>query len=508
MGQYTSYYLYQKYEKRGDQPFTPVYPMEYSVDGNGTMPLVTKNDNDPNCGYSGDTPSVQYRWVNAPINVDYVCDECPEVQYRWVTLSGQYVCSGTTKYTKEQKQVSYDGGETWSNLNEYRAGTVIEYNSEDCGYVEPIYRWVDVSGYVCSGTTKYNRQQRQVSYDGGTTWENLNEYRAGSTVIEYDSTDCGYVPPTEPIYRWVDTDAYICESEEPPTPSGDATKYLTFEVVSSGTIVWKSNGCETKTISYSRDSGSTWTQITSSTAGTSFNVSAGDKILFKGTNSSYGGGCNGPVVGFGTFGDSSAAFNVYGNIMSLIYGDNFSGQTQFPSGSEYNFNSLFASASTVLSAENLILPVTSLTHGCYSDMFAGCTSLTSAPELPATTLAITCYGGMFAGCTSLTTAPTLPATTLARNCYYQMFNECTSLTQAPELPAPTVLTGSYIQMFWNCASLNYIKCLATDVSASGSTFMWTNGVASTGTFIKASSMSSWATGEDGIPSGWTVQNAS
>lgn len=157
MGQYTSYYLYQKYEKRGDQPFTPVYPMEYSVDGNGTMPLVTKNDNDPNCGYSGDTPSVQYRWVNAPINVDYVCDECPEVQYRWVTLSSdQYVCSGTTKYTKEQKQVSYDEGETWSNLDEYRAGsTVLEYNSEDCEYepTEPIYRWVETGEYRCEEET-------------------------------------------------------------------------------------------------------------------------------------------------------------------------------------------------------------------------------------------------------------------------------------------------------------------------------------------------------------------
>ena len=38
---------------------------------------------------------------------------------------------------------------------------------------------------------------------------------------------------------------------------------------------------------------------------------------------------------------------------------------------------------------------------CYSGMFSGCTSLTTAPSLPATTLADYCYSSMFYGCTSL-----------------------------------------------------------------------------------------------------------
>ena len=87
---------------------------------------------------------------------------------------------------------------------------------------------------------------------------------------------------------------------------------------------------------------------------------------------------------------------------------------------------------------------------------------------------------MFDGCTNLTTAPVLPATTLAVNCYRYMFN--------------------------GCSSLNYIKCLATDISASNCTGNWVNGVAASGTFVKNSSMS-WGTGVDGIPSGWTVENA-
>lgn len=142
-----------------------------------------------------------------------------------------------------------------------------------------------------------------------------------------------------------------------------------------------------------------------------------------------------------------------------------------------------------------------------TNMFQACVSLTVAPELPATTLALSCYKNMFQGCNSLTTAPSvLPATTLATNCYQYMFQNCTSLTTAPELPATTLVSGCYQYMFRGCTSLNYIKCLATDISAASCTNGWLFGVASTGTFTKAASMSSWTTGVNGIPSGWAVED--
>jgi hypothetical protein len=59
-------------------------------------------------------------------------------------------------------------------------------------------------------------------------------------------------------------------------------------------------------------------------------------------------------------------------------------------------------------------------------------------------------------------------------------------------------------MFYGCTSLNYIKCLATDISASNCTGSWVYNVAASGTFIKAEGMRSWTTGESGIPSGWLV----
>lgn len=140
-------------------------------------------------------------------------------------------------------------------------------------------------------------------------------------------------------------------------------------------------------------------------------------------------------------------------------------------------------------------------------MFDGCTGLTTTPVLPATTLANYCYERMFNGCTSLATAPELPVITLEDGCYWGMFSGCTSLTTAPELPATTLARYCYSGMFDGCTNLNYIKCLATDISALSCTHYWVQGVASSGTFVKNPNMSSWETGTNGIPNGWTIEDA-
>ena len=332
---------------------------------------------------------------------------------------------------------------------------------------------------------------------------------------------------------------------------------LTFNILSAGTINWKaSNSSVTKTIEYKLNNDE-WVSITSNTGETapSIDVNPGDKLQFRGNNAQYNDSSSG---GYNSFSGSTALFEAEGNIMSLIYGDNFKNKLTI---NDYAFAGLFQECVNLISAKNLILPATTLTDSCYGAMFGNCTSLTTAPQLPATTLATQCYYGMFLGCTSLTAAPALPATKLASNCYYYMFGGCTSLTTAPsnllpattlaegcyssmflnctslttapalpattlanscyggmfygctkltaapELPATTLASGCYQAMFMGCTNLNYIKCLATDISASDCTGSWVDGVASTGTFVKASSMTSWTTGTKGIPTGWTVQNA-
>ena len=308
-----------------------------------------------------------------------------------------------------------------------------------------------------------------------------------------------------------------------------STKPLTFNILSAGTIIWTvKDKSIAKTIDYKLNNGE-WKSIKSNTGSSApkINVAEGDKIQFRGNNAQY---ATSPSK-YNSFSGSTASFEVEGNIMSLIYGDDF--KNKLTISSDYTFTNLFRACANLVSAENLILPATTLAYYCYYYMFYGCSSLTSAPKLPATTLTNLCYYGMFwnckslstapalpantlakscysfmfQGCTSLTTAPELPATDLANYCYYYMFYNCTSLTTAPALPATTLKNYCYECMFYVCTKLNYIKCLATDISATDCTKNWVYGVASTGTFAKASSMTSWTTGVNGIPTGWTVIDA-
>ena len=157
------------------------------------------------------------------------------------------------------------------------------------------------------------------------------------------------------------------------------------------------------------------------------------------------------IKGIGTF-SSTGNFTVEGNAMSLLFGDDFQGQTSL-SGKSFAFRYLFSGCTRMTSAENLSLPATTLADYCYQYMFYNCTSLTAAPSLPATTLADYCYGYMFYGCRGLTTAPSLPATTLASSCYERMFQYCSGLTAAPSLLATTLANSCYTYMFSSCTSL-------------------------------------------------------
>ena len=321
-------------------------------------------------------------------------------------------------------------------------------------------------------------------------------------------------------------------SETPPEPTREelTQMYLTFEALEDGSIgVNIPSGVGTSlvtSVSYSIDEGETWT-TTNNVDSTEINivvdnVKKGDKILWKGSATSYSTtGSSTKNLQFISLGN----IDIYGNIMSLLYGDDFIDYVKLTATSVFKnlFNKL-----KVVNAKGLVLPsilsygcyqsmffgcdslttapelpATTLRPSCYNSMFTGCDSLTTAPELPATTLTESCYAYMFNGCDSLTTAPELPALTLASNCYNSMFEGCISLTTAPELPATTLANKCYNRMFHLCTSLNYIKMLASTVSSSNMT-EWVTEVSPTGTFVKASGVEI-STGTSGIPSGWTVE---
>ena len=238
-------------------------------------------------------------------------------------------------------------------------------------------------------------------------------------------------------------DVYQAASFEP------SKEPLTFNILSAGTIIWKASSASiAKTIDYKLNNGE-WTSITSNTGSSAptITVNSGDKVQFRGNNAQYAT----DTSAYNSFSGSTASFDVEGNIMSLIYGDDFVNNLTISS--TYAFTGLFKYCAKLVSTENLILPANTLANNCYQYMFDGCTSLTTAPELPARTLANACYQNMFKDCSSLTTAPELPATTLKYGCYYGMFQGCTSLTTAPELPATTLTSGCYQYMFYYCTSL-------------------------------------------------------
>ena len=363
------------------------------------------------------------------------------------------------------------------------------------------------------------------------THEDYEEYVTGGTMVKpnvsycEDFDDVHYNP-----WTWADA-------------------YFTIEALEDGDIKFVFGSGVTindmTSMSYSTDGGKNWILIENNNGKTSdlettVSVNSGDKILFKGIGNTMCHIENGtmPMPPFGKMShfESTIEVNVMGNIMSLVFGDDYKNQYSLEN-RPYCFAYLYnvqGKMLNIISAENLILPATTLASFCYQYMFYGCTSLTTAPELPATTLASYCYRQMFQGCTSLTSAPTLPAITLAQNCYYSMFQDCTSLTTAPKLPATTLVTGCYRQMFQGCTSLtsaptlpaitladkcyygmfqgctnlNYIKAMFTTTPSTTYTSNWVSNVAASGTYVKNSAASYTTRGASAIPNGWTVETAS
>ena len=299
--------------------------------------------------------------------------------------------------------------------------------------------------------------------------------RVFETESDYDSAKPDFVYPTVSYVRDVDEVRYM---EKP------LRNYFFVEALADGMTVTLNNtrqmpgmdfsfNAPANELEYSTDQ-QVWRRLPNNIASPTINT--GERIYLRGNATSAFDMTN-MMMGIGFF-NISRPCNVGGNIMSLLFNDNFEDKTDL-TGYDAPFANLFT-GQPIVNASELLLPATTLSMGCYSSMFMGCKLLTTAPALPATTLATSCYGGMFQGCTSLTTAPALPATTLADNCYTAM---CVG-----------------------CSNLNYIKMLATDISASDCLDSWVGNVSSTGTFVKDPALSeeTIGRGDNGIPEGWTV----
>jgi len=281
--------------------------------------------------------------------------------------------------------------------------------------------------------------------------------------IDYNTDNSAYVGMTAGGAATLERNKIYPFNE---TPRGN---WFYVEALEKGTVVLYEFGDSPEVnLEYSKDKGETWNNLIVKTP---VDVAENDKIFFRAKE-----GGNKTFATSGTDYNSllfQNRVNVGGNIMYLLDGQNPGMTLSEP----YTFCNLFNN-SDIVSAENLILPATTLSTSCYMqlflnnkklavapslpaeelqdscyfEMFMNCAAMVSAPELPAKIMKNSCYRGMFAF-SGLLTAPVLPAEELKDSCYMSMFYRCENLTSAPDLKAASLAPYCYSEMFLGCNSL-------------------------------------------------------
>lgn len=326
-----------------------------------------------------------------------------------------------------------------------------------------------------------------------------------SNVKEWTINEGSVIRVTDSLGRVI----WTKEPVQPPYDPDRATQYFYIENLTSDndTLTIRKDHADADDIEvFKSTDGTTWTSMGNTTVnGITATIPANSKLYLKADTTKWG--YNSAV--HRNYINVTGAHAFGGNIMSLLWGDDFQEYNTFPNGSTNNFGHIFSGDSDLWYFNNLVLPPTTLTQGCYWGMFkdcvnlhdtlgskishvtafgdgscqimfngctslvspmainssatlanaccqgmyGGCTGLTHYGILQATTLADNCYRGMFAGCTSISHGGRLPATTLTPYCYYRMFDGCTSLTDAPRIDATVLANSCCAYMFVDCRSL-------------------------------------------------------
>lgn len=153
------------------------------------------------------------------------CEVVGNRQYRLVDLPDEYECDNLT-FTKhsiariEYSEYTADGWGVWTDTGKTIITGVLEYNSITCGYVPTTKQeWRQIDTFTCDFEThiSYWNEQLFESTDEGVTWNPVipEQIRVSETVKKTDDEECGYVPPGELRYRWVEVPGeYICEGGE------------------------------------------------------------------------------------------------------------------------------------------------------------------------------------------------------------------------------------------------------------------------------------------------------
>ena len=375
--------------------------------------------------YSGTTPDNINTWTSVwRRNNCQESDRCAQYTTRWVETE-ETVCYMGKKYIVEAEQVKYSTDSDWINTGNKRRGSETADSPAECsGTTQYEYQWSATTGYVCSGTNKMTREiyQRRIS-GSSDPWENVvpTQERAAQPMIESASTDCGYVPPVEPIYEWRNisiTQDYICD--ECPEP-----QYRTL------TTGWTCVGVDKYTLAeyqVSVDGGQTW-ETTGTSATTLIEANSEDCGYVPPTPS-----LNGKWLATYTAGTTSSA----------------------------ECDSTSAITQNEITLENLqMVEIGDCTTSIGSKAFSGCSSLTSV-DIPNSVTSI--GNSVFSACWSLSSI-TIPnsVTSIGGNAFFS----CTSLTSIT-IPDSVTSIGGYA--FYYCSGLTSVTIPDSVTSIGNSTF--------------------------------------
>lgn len=282
-------------------------------------------------------------------------------------------------------------------------------------------------------------------------------------------------------------------------PNPYESMYLTLEALDTGTIGMDGNG-RSFSFDVSVDGGQTWTtkSLTSSHTWERVSVNTGDKVMFR-HNGNWSSGATkewqGPSSDFWYYNNicfgATCPYKVYGNIMSMWWGDNFVGKTTFPDyGSSstttswnYKMLGLFAEKTQafitvsqnpnnmvrppyplptpgynssdheyhyLVDAENLVIPLDGKEQVGYSQnkhmtytyfcMFYNCICLQKAPKwFNPTYVGEHDFDYTFSNCWSMNSAPIdfdCYMDFYTGNCFFKTFENCFWLTDGPKIFRP------------------------------------------------------------------------
>lgn len=259
---------------------------------------------------------------------------------------------------------------------------------------DAVYQWnkAPVTDYACVGVDKHYKEYYQVSYDG-STWYNVTPIssRTSSDVIEYNSMDCGYIPPLK--YFATYSDSHV-ESAQ----CGSSSVLSRDEITRSNLVSAEIGNCVTEFGSYVFNNCSSLTSVTIPSGVTSIG-----QYAFYGCGSLTGITIPDSVTYIGR-----TAFSGCSSFTSVI----------ISSGVTYIRNYTFSNCTSITSV-TIPNSVTSIGEGAFNNC-SGLTSLTIPNSLSSI------GAEAFYGCRSVTSNIIIPSS--VANIGARAFYNCSGLT--------------------------------------------------------------------------------